>query len=85
MIVRMRSAGFLAAVFLVAPLASWANSAPVYGDTYVSQANPTLNFGTLTTMSVGPGNTPPVGSFRAERVGIDGREYSEGHAHRVRE
>ena len=42
------------------PLAGWAQSYGVVGDTYVSSANPTTNFGNLGTVTVGAGNTALV-------------------------
>jgi len=45
-----------AASLLLAP-AAWAVTCPVAADTYVSPANPALNFGNLGTISVGPGAT----------------------------
>lgn len=45
-----------AAFLLLAP-GAWAVSCPVAADTYISPANPALNFGNLGTISVGPGAT----------------------------
>ena len=42
------------------PLAGSAQTYGVVGDTYVSSANPTTNFGNLGTMTVGPGTTALV-------------------------
>jgi hypothetical protein len=45
----------LAASFCLLPLVAFSATASVTGDTYISSANPTLNFGNLATLNVGPG------------------------------
>lgn len=46
--------GFIAGLLsLLTPVALYASDAPLIADTYISGANPGLNFGTLTTLNVG--------------------------------
>ncbi len=47
---------FLTLAFLLLPAAAWATDAPLVADTYVSVANPSLNFGNLPTMTIGGSN-----------------------------
>jgi hypothetical protein len=53
------SAALMAAI-LSLPSAASAQTYYATADTYISQANPTINFGTLATMAVGPGSTALV-------------------------
>src|SRR5579864_6165820 len=42
------------------------------GDTYISQANPTNNFGNIGTMTVGPLGSPGLGNAALVQVDISG-------------
>jgi hypothetical protein len=56
---RRRGRAFLLAFALAS--VTWAATAPVAADTYISSSNPTLNFGNLTTLNVGGGNSALIG------------------------
>ncbi len=47
----------ICALVVLAPGVTWATDAPLVADTYVSTANPSLNFGNLPTLTVGGGST----------------------------
>ncbi len=47
----------ISGAMLLWPAAAWATDAPLVGDTYVSSANPSLNFGNAPSLSVGGTNT----------------------------
>ena len=47
----------LGALLCLVPLTGSASTSVVVADTYLSTTNPTLNFGTATTLNIGPGNS----------------------------
>jgi hypothetical protein len=51
----MKPLFYLTPVLLLSPLASWAATANVAADSYLSPTNPTLNFGAGTTLNIGGG------------------------------
>jgi len=51
----------LLTTLLAVPLSTWATTAHVYADTYVSSANASLNFGTATTLNIGAGTSAVIG------------------------
>ena len=69
----------LAPVLLLAPLSGWAAGIVVSGDTYISPgANANLNYGTLTSISVGNGNNALVMmDLGALPAGIDSANISK--------
>lgn len=56
----MKNSFLLLFSLLVSPLAAWATDTPTIADTYISSANPSLNFGNLPSLTVGSGSTALV-------------------------
>jgi hypothetical protein len=55
---------------LFAPLGVWAQVYNTLGDTYISQTNPTINFGNIGTMTVGPMGSPGLGNAALVQIDI---------------
>ncbi len=60
--------GFLGVALTPAP--AWAQVYNTQGDTYISQTNPTNNFGNIGTMTVGPLGSPGLGNAALVQVDI---------------
>ena len=60
--------GFLGVALTPAPV--WAQVYNTQGDTYISQTNPTNNFGNIGTMTVGPLGSPGLGNAALVQVDI---------------
>src|SRR5579864_7027568 len=67
-----RHAGNLLALLALTSIGVRAQVYSTQGDTYISQANPTNNFGNIGTMTVGPLGSPGLGNAALVQVDISG-------------